>query len=419
MTPDAAPDAPRPTRRRVPPPHRLPFLTTVLLVLVIAYAIQGPIRSLLSGRHRAVAAFDQALQLIVDEYAEPVEPKEVLPGAIEGMLGILRERFHDKHSQYLPPTDNRRFEEAERGKFAGVGIVIRLIQGKLTIHKVMSDSPAMACGLQAGDIIIAADDHDLTAIKTIREAVQAITGPIGSQVTLTILRGEERLTITAVRRELPSEIVSQKRLAHGIGLVRIAGFPDDVSTMIRDAIAALRTEGPLRALVLDFRSNSGGFLDEAVKTADLFVAKGLIVATKSRRPDEDHAHFAKPGGPAEALPIVCLVNGNTASAAEVVTGALQDHGRARLLGTRTFGKGAISKRYSFGDGSGLQLTTGKYHLPLGRQIEGKGLKPDLEVKPATKAQIDATPAGAELPDPQLDAAIALLARDLGATPTAP
>ncbi|NQT53103.1 hypothetical protein HQ576_13680, partial [bacterium] len=111
----------------MPPPHRLPFLTTVLLVLVIAYAIQGPIRSLLSGRHRAVAAFDQALQLIVDEYAEPVEPKEVLPGAIEGMLDTLRKRFHDKHSQYLPPTDNRRLEEAERGKFAGVGIVIRLI----------------------------------------------------------------------------------------------------------------------------------------------------------------------------------------------------------------------------------------------------------------------------------------------------
>jgi carboxyl-terminal processing protease len=391
------------------------------LLLVLTYAVQGPIRSWLSGRHRAVATFDRALGLIVDEYVEPIEPKEVLPGAIQGMINALKKDHKDRHSDFLAPAANQRLEDAERGKFAGVGIYLRLIQGRLTIHKVMAHSPAVASGLEPGDIILAADHHDLTKIKTRREAVKVITGPVGTNVTLSILRGNQRLRVTLTRRKFPKTIVEHRRISDLIGYIRIAEFPDDVSDKVRDAIKDLRTAPPVRALLLDLRDNEGGFLDEAVRVADLFVADGLIVSTKCRRPSEDRSHHASPGGPAEDLPIIVLVDGRTASAAEVVAGALQDHRRARLLGTKTFGKGAVNKRFPLADGSGILLTTGKYFLPKGRQIEGKGILPDIEVKPATKEQIENTPAGAEFPDPQLDAAVKLLTRELtpAAAPKAP
>jgi carboxyl-terminal processing protease len=396
--------------RQRPAPRHLPFLTLVLLILVLAYFVQGPVRSWLSGRYRAVSVFDKALRLVVDEYVEPVEPQEVLPGAIRGMVESLRERFRDTHSQYLPPKDNQRFENAEHGTFAGVGIVIRLIDGQLVIHEVLDDSPAAEAGLRPGDVIVAADGRDLTGIKAMGEAVDQITGPVGTEVTLTIQRGEERLKFTATRRELPRTVVEHRRIGPRIGYIRIADFPSEVSEKVADAIAALRADPPIEALILDVRGNGGGFLDEAVDMADLFIAKGVIVATRSRDPREDETYRAEAGGPAEDIPLVCLVDGYTASAAEVVAGALQDHGRATLLGTKTFGKGAVNKRFTFQDGSGMLLTTGKYFLPKGRQIEGKGIEPDVVVKPASKEDIQSTPAGAEFPDPQLDAAVERLSK---------
>ncbi len=416
----AGPQPSRRRRTRKPPPRYLPFLTLTLLILVIAYAVQGPIRSWLSGRHRAVAVFDKALQVIVDEYVDPVEPKEVLPDALRGMVAGLRKRFKDRHTDYLPPDDNQRFEEAERGKFVGVGILIRFIERRLVVHKVFPDSPALEAGLKSGDIILAADGHDLTQEKTLRGAVRKITGPVGSKVALTIRRGERQFTVTAVRRELPRTIVEHKRIRKAIGYIRIADFPDGVTGKVRGAIKTLReADLPVQALILDLRDNGGGFLDEAVEMADLFVAAGIIVSTRSRRPSEDRTYHAEAGGPAEHLPIVALVNGHTASAAEVVAGALQDHGRARLLGTKTFGKGAVNKRFTFADGSGLLLVTGKYFLPKGRQIEGHGIEPDIEVKPATKEERDKTPIGADFPDPQLDRAVELLAKELGLPPKTP
>ncbi|MFW6162197.1 MAG: S41 family peptidase, partial [Planctomycetota bacterium] len=291
---------------------------------------------------------------------------------------------------------------------------IRLYERRAIIQKVFPDSPAQEAGLKAGDFILAADGTDLSEVETLKKVSKALQGREGSTAHLTLERDGERIEVEVTRAVIHRSVVEHRLLAPGLGYVRMVDFPDQVSGDLTAALAALREQAPeLRGLVLDVRWNQGGFLDEAVRVADLFLADGIIVRTRSRHPSDDRVYRAEPGGPAEALPMVVLVNAFSASAAEVVAGALQDHNRARLVGTTTYGKGAVNKRFSLPDGSGLLLTTGQYYLPGGRQIEGKGLQPNREVPPPSREQVKATPPGAEPPDPQRDAALRLLRRQLG------
>ena len=401
--PPSEADHPAPSAHR-PPPQHLPFLTLVLLLLITFYAVHGPVRSWLSGRYRATRTLDTALDIILDEYVDPRAPDELVRGALRGMVGSL----DDRHSAFLSPTANERLEETESGKYAGLGIAIRLYDHKVLVQQVFDESPALRAGLRPGDFIIAADGTDLTQADKLDKVSDLLRGAEGTTVALRVLRNGKELEITVTREIIRRPVVEHRLLADAIGYIRISDFPDKVAGRVRDAIAALRKDHTVRALILDLRWNQGGFLDEAVRVADLFVAQGVIVSTRSRHARDDRTFRAEPGGPAEDIPLVALVNEASASAAEVVAGALQDHHRARLVGTRTYGKGAVNKRFPLPDGSGILLSTGKYYLPKGRLIEGKGLEPDRAVKPPERDVLKRLPPGAKAPDPQLDAAIALL-----------
>ncbi len=204
-------------------------------------------------------------------------------------------------------------------------------------------------------------------------------------------------------------------LGDGLGFLRLGDFPDEAAAKVRDGLADLRAKGA-RAIVFDLRANDGGFLDEAVRIADLFIPDGVIVSTQNRCPSENRVFHATRGGPGEDIPMVVLVDGASASAAEVLAGSLQDHGRAKLVGTRTYGKGAVSKRFPLGDGSGILLSTGRYILPKGRSIEGTGLEPDLVVQHLSREEREKLKLepGVKPPDLQLDAAVKLLREQLTA-----
>ena len=400
------------TDRREPaseqPPQHLPFLTLILLLLMTFYAFHGPLRAWLSGRYRAKRAFGQAFDLVLDEYVEPREPGELAHDAIRGLV----ESLGDKHSAFLSPARNARQRDAETGQYAGLGVTIRLYDHKALIPRVFKGSPAESAGRRAGDVIVAADGRDLSAIGRLDEVSEALRGLEGSIASLVILRDGQRLEVAVTRAIIRPPVVQHTLLAPGIGYARVADFPDQVSSHLATALAELKEKGA-RGLILDVRWNQGGFLDEAVRVADLFIADGVIVSTRSRHPGDNRTYRAEPGGAAEDIPVVVLVNATSASAAEVVAGALQDHGRAQLVGTTTYGKGAVNKRFPLPDGSGLLISTGKYYLPKGRLIEAKGLEPDLEVQPPTREQLQRVPPGVEPPDPQRDAAMRLIRRRLG------
>ncbi|HPD14218.1 MAG TPA: S41 family peptidase [Planctomycetota bacterium] len=427
-----------------PPPQHLPFLTVVLLLLIALHAFQGPIRSWVSGRYRALAVFGRALDVCLEEYVEPRPASELVHSAVEGMIEGLR----DRHSAYLSPPVHRRLQENETDKYAGLGVVIGLTKDeRLVINQVFDDSPAARAGLRAGDIILYAIEHDpnglrepvkrdFSTVKNLNRTSNILRGERGSKVTLGIRRprklpdlkdapkaknGEE-FEVTMVRGEVTRPVIESRLLEPAIGYLSLGDFPDGASERVADGLAGLRAKGA-RGFVFDLRNNDGGFLDEAVRIADLFLADGVIVSTQNRNPDENRTYHATPGGTAENLPFVVLVNAFSASAAEVLAGCLQDRGRAKLVGTRTYGKGAVSKRFPLGDGSGILLSTGKYILPKGRSIEGTGLEPDLVVQPLPPDEREklrkTLEPGARLPDPQLDAAVKLLREQLGEAPHEP
>ncbi|MFP4057372.1 MAG: S41 family peptidase [Candidatus Brocadiia bacterium] len=399
-------------------PRHLPFLTLVLLLLIVFYTFQGPVRSFFSGRYRALATFDRALGIVLEEYVQPRRPEELVRGAIDGMVQSLE----DPHSRFLSPKRNRYLKETETGRYVGLGIRIALEEGKVLIVRVFDGSPAEKAGLKAGDLILAAAEHDpqglqpparhdLTGLESLEKASDALRGEIGSVVSLEIDRQGKRLQVPVERREIERPLVHVE-VEDGLGYLRISDFPDGVHAKVQEGLQRLAEEG-VKGLVLDVRQNEGGFLDEAVRVADLFIAQGLIVSTRSRHERDDRTYEAEPGGPAEDLPLVVLVDAFTASAAEVVAGALQDHDRALLVGTKTYGKGAVNKRFPLPDRSGILLTTGRYLLPSGRAIEGKGLEPDVVVQPPGPEVLEKLQPGQEPPDPQREKATALLREQIG------
>jgi len=401
MANETKPVAPR------PPAQHLPFLTLVLLLLMAFYATQGPVRAWLSGRYRAEATFDAALRTVLDEYVDPRTPSELVHGAIDGMVKSLG----DPHSAYLSPTDNEHQGEVEKGRYPGIGVLIDLQNGKVVVAQVFDDSPASRAGLRPGDILLAANGRDLANVKSLDKVIALIRGRKGTVITLTLRRDSQKLEVPVIREEIQRPVVEHRLLSDGLGYLRIGDFPDGVSRTVETALKDLQERG-MRGLVLDLRSNNGGFLDEAVRTADLFIAEGVIVTTRGRHERDNKIFRAEPGGLAEKVPMVVLVNAGTASAAEVLAGALRDHGRARLVGTRTYGKGTVNKRFPLPDGSGLLISTGKYFLPKGEQIEGKGLDPDQLVEGPTREELSKLPPGTPPPDRQLAAAVKMLTEQL-------
>jgi carboxyl-terminal processing protease len=324
--------------------------------------------------YKNIEVLSEVLRKIEKNYVEGTEPKKLIYGAIKGMVGTL-----DPHSFFMSPDEYRELMIETKGSFTGVGIEITIRNNVLTVVSPIEGTPAFEAGIKAGDQIIKIDDRS-TKDFSIMEAVKVIRGPKGTKVRLTIRREEEEKPIEFVitRDVIPIRSVRSLLLPHGIGYVRISNFQSNTGQELTKTLRELGGKEGLKGLVLDLRNNPGGLLSQAVEVADEFLDSGVIVSIKGRDQQEEKT-YAQSGDRARGYPIVALINGGSASASEIVAGALQDNRRALILGTTTFGKGSVQTLFPLSDGSGLRLTTALYYTPNGRSIQASGITPDIEV----------------------------------------
>ncbi|MDO7596937.1 MAG: S41 family peptidase [Pseudomonadota bacterium] len=320
-------------------------------------------------------AFSEIFGRIKNNYVEPVEDKELLQNAIRGMLAGL-----DPHSAYLDLKDFKELREGTSGEFGGLGIEVTMEDGFVKVVSPIDDTPAALGGVLAGDLIIRLDDTPVKGIS-LNDAVDIMRGKPGSKLLLTIIRegADKPIKIELTRAIIKVKSVKQKTLEAGYGYIRISTFADRTGASLKEAISALKVEndGDLKGLVLDLRNNPGGLLDAAVEVSDAFITKGLIVYTEGRIKDSSEKFIAKPDDYLKGAPLVVLVNGGSASASEIVAGALQDHKRAVILGTKTFGKGSVQTVMPLTNDTAVKMTTARYYTPSGRSIQAEGIVPDI------------------------------------------
>nr|ART36029.1 B19 [uncultured bacterium] len=322
--------------------------------------------------------FSEVLGIIRQNYVEPVSDSELLKNAIRGMLSGL-----DPHSAYLEKEEFQELKEGTSGEFGGLGIEVGMEDGFVKVVSPIDDTPAQKGGVRAGDLVIRLDD---TAVKglSLNEAVKLMRGPPGSDITLTIVReGEEKpLQIKLTRAVIKVNSVRSRQLDPGYGYLRISQFQMNTGRKLRDEISALKEKngGTLKGLVLDLRNNPGGVLTAAVSVSDAFISEGLIVYTEGRGPESEQKFSATSGDILDGVPIVVLVNAGSASASEIVAGALQDNGRAIIMGEKTFGKGSVQTILPIREDAALKLTTARYFTPKGRSIQAEGIQPDVPLE---------------------------------------
>ncbi len=401
--------------------RRWPYMAVAASALVLALLLVGGLTRAVQpekSTYDQLKTFTEVLSLIQDNYVEPVDDQKLIYGAIKGMLDTL-----DPHSSFLPPDVYREIKVETEGKFGGLGIEITMRNEVLTVVSPIEDTPAYRAGIKAGDQILKVEGEP-TKKMSLMEAVKKMRGPKGTKVTISIMREglEEPKDFTIVRDIIRIKSVRSRMLEDGLGYVRIRTFHKTTSKELDRALDRLGKKG-MKALVLDLRNNPGGLLRQAVDVADAFLDEGsLVVYTKGRLQNQNLRFPTSKGGLLE-MPMVVLVNGGSASASEIVSGALQDLGRAVILGTQTFGKGSVQSIVPLSDGSGLRLTTAHYYTPKGRLIQGKGITPDIVVpilsppaaaKPApppseeTQEKKPEESPSAEEQDPQLKRAIEIL-----------
>jgi carboxyl-terminal processing protease len=320
--------------------------------------------------------FGDVLSAVQTSYVEEPDMDKLVEGAIKGMLQNL-----DPHSSYLTPDMMKQMEVETKGMFGGLGIEIGIKDSVLTVISPIEDTPAFRAGLKAGDKIVKIENES-TKEMTVMDAVKRLRGEPGTKVTIWIAREgfREPRAFTITRDIIKIKSVKTKDMGDGIGYIKLLQFQQDTDEELGKALEARKKEkNGMRGLVLDLRNNPGGLLDQAVKVADEFIESGLIVYTDGRIEAQKYKYSAHREGTYSGFPIVVLVNAGSASASEIVAGALQDHGRAVLLGTRTFGKGSVQTIIPLEDGSALRLTTARYYTPNGRSIQAKGIEPDIVV----------------------------------------
>ncbi|WP_445011116.1 S41 family peptidase [Vreelandella stevensii] len=322
-----------------------------------------------------IQTFAEVFERIKRAYVEEVDDRTLLRNAMRGMLSEL-----DPHSAYLDANEYQSLRESTQGEFGGIGIEVGTENGQLMVITPIDDTPASRAGLLSRDIIIAIDGTP-TDNLSLQEAVNLMRGEPGSQLRLSILRAGEDSPrdLTLTREIIRSESVRHETLEPGYGYLRISQFQSRTPEQARRALERMAREQPLEGLILDLRNNPGGVLQAAVGVADLFLDSGLIVYTEGRLSDTEMSFSASPDTPARDVPLVVLINSGSASAAEIVAGALQDQRRGVIMGTESFGKGSVQQIMPLGNGEGLKLTTALYYTPNGRSIQAQGIEPDVEV----------------------------------------
>lgn len=327
--------------------------------------------------YETLETFTNILSIVKKNYVEDVETKNLVNGAINGMLTSL-----DPHSAYLTPDLYKDLQMDTQGRFGGLGIEITVKNGVLTVVSPIEDTPAFKAGVKPGDMIFKIED-DFTKDMTLVDAVKKMRGPKGTKINLSIKREgiSELINLTLTRDTIRVQSVRNRTLEPGYGYIRLAQFQERSDRDLQRSLEKLAAEkGGLKGLVLDLRNNPGGLLTQAVRVTDLFLDAGLIVYTEGRIESQRQKFFAQKDSPVMDFPIVVLVNGGSASASEIVAGALQDHKRAIVLGTKTFGKGSVQTILPLDDNSALRLTTARYFTPKGRSIQATGIVPDIIVE---------------------------------------
>ena len=360
----------------------------LLLLLSTCLVLFGPQRdsqvsALDNNIYKNLKTFNEVLKMVEKNYVEEVDPKTLMEGAINGIMRSL-----DPHSSYMTADMYKELEVETRGSFGGIGIEITIKKDILTVVSPIEDTPAFLAGIKAGDQIIKIDGNSTKDI-TIMEAVKKLRGQKDSKVTITIMRENmpKPKDFTLTRSIIQIRSVKSKFYEDNIGYIRIASFQertvDDLRKALDEVFAKVKTP---KGLILDLRNNPGGLLNQAVSVSDVFLKSGIIVTTKGRVKSMETKSMARDDGNEPNCPIVILVNEGTASAAEIVSGALQDNGRALVVGTQTFGKGSVQTVIPLDDGSALKLTTAKYYTPKGRSIQAEGITPDIVVKYARPSE---------------------------------
>ncbi|MCB1556967.1 MAG: S41 family peptidase [Alphaproteobacteria bacterium] len=328
--------------------------------------------------YRQLSLFGDVFERVREQYVDDVADKELIENAINGMLVSL-----DPHSSYLNEDDFGEMQVQTRGEFGGLGIEVTMEDGLVKVVSPIDDTPAFNAGMKAGDYITHLDDEPVMGL-TLSEAVDKMRGRVGAPITLTVRREDsaEPLRITIVRDVIKIRSVRHEILDDSVGYIRITTFNQNTDTGLRESVKEIKESlgENLIGYVVDLRNNPGGLLDQAIAVSDEFLDKGEIVSTRGRHQEDTKRDNATPGDIAEGKPIVVLVNGGSASASEIVSGALQDHRRAIVLGTQTFGKGSVQTVIPLPGHGAMRLTTARYYTPSGRSIQAKGIVPDIVVE---------------------------------------
>ena len=376
------------TRKRL---ATLALSTMLVLGLCNAGAMAAPGSAVAAAPSEALPledlrTFAEVLERIKTAYVEPIDDKTLFENAIKGMLSNL-----DPHSSYLDPDAFRELQESTSGEFGGLGIEVGLDDGVLQVIAPIDDSPAAAAGLEAKDLIIKIDDQPTKGLS-LMEAVEKMRGKPGTTIRLTISRESRKpFEVTLKRAIIKSQSVKSELLDEGYGFIRVSQFQVNTGNDVAKALKSLKKDNkgePLKGLVLVLRNNPGGGLQAAVEVTDHFLSSGLIVYTKGRFANAELRFSATGANASAGVPLVALINGGSASASEIVAGALQDHKRAVIMGTDSFGKGSVQTVLPLNNDSALKLTTALYYTPNGRSIQAQGIVPDITIERAKISEDD-------------------------------
>lgn len=329
--------------------------------------------------------FGEVMERAKLSYVEEVTDKKLIESAINGMLTSL-----DPHSSYLDADSFNYMSEQTKGKFGGLGIEVTMDNGLVKVVSPIDDTPAAKAGMKAGDYITHIDGETVVGMN-LNEAVSKLRGKIGTKVKLSIRRiNAKPIEFTLKRQEIKIQSVKSEIKDDSVSYIRISSFTEDIDKAIEEAVtkAQKQLKNKLSGIVIDVRNNPGGLLDQAVSVSDLFLEKGEIVSTRSRHESDTDKFMATEGDIAKGLPIVVIINEGSASASEILAGALQDHHRAIILGEKSFGKGSVQTVIPLRDFGAMRLTTARYYTPSGRSIQAKGIEPDIEVKPAKVEELE-------------------------------
>ncbi|WP_409524251.1 S41 family peptidase [Nitrincola sp. MINF-07-Sa-05] len=360
-------------------------MTVLLLVMLVPVPAVSEERTLPLDELRL---FAEVFERIKSAYVEPVEDRKLLEDAIKGMVSGL-----DPHSAYLDPKAYESLQVNTSGQFGGLGLEVGTDEGFIRVIAPIDDTPAQRAGIKAGDRIIKIDDTSVQGLG-LSLAVELMRGEVGTDVVLTLMRQgiEMPFDVTLTRDIIRVVSVRSRIIEEGYGLIRISQFQNNTAAQLRRALTELNRERPLQGLILDLRNNPGGVLQSAVEVTDAFISEGLIVYTEGRIPNSELRFNARPETAGGEVPLVVLINGGSASASEIVAGALQDHRRAVIMGTDSFGKGSVQTILPISNDRAVKLTTARYFTPLGRSIQAEGVQPDLVVE---EGQLTASDTGTQ------------------------